>query len=115
MRDLKGLSYWIAGAFALAAALFHLWTAGFASTSRGAALAAPPDAAPARVPAVSSPPRLAARPAIRAGLDPGHPGRPAHLYSYHCANGGVFCAAAINMRFENVDPLSALELGLASS
>lgn len=113
MRDLKGLPFWIVGSVALAAALLHLWTAGFGyfepreqrslhlllllplafllfPARRGSPLARPtgPDWILAALATLPS------------------------LYSFHCANGGVSCAAPINMRFENVDPLSAMELGL---
>ncbi|HYF53998.1 MAG TPA: TRAP transporter large permease subunit, partial [Salinarimonas sp.] len=113
MRDLKGLPFWTVGSVALAAALLHLWTAGFGyfepreqrslhlllllplafllfPARRGSPLARPtgPDWILAALATLPS------------------------LYSFHCANGGVSCAAPINMRFENVDPLSGMELGL---
>ncbi|QCI64388.1 TRAP transporter permease [Phreatobacter stygius] len=115
MRDLKGWTFWLAASVAVAASIYHLWTGGLGifepREQRSIHLLLLLPLAFILYPATGSSPKD--RPsAIDWGLSflailP-------NLYSYQCANGGPFCASVINLRFETVDPVFPVELGLGA-
>lgn len=113
MRELKGNSLWLVSAFALAAALFHLYTSGFGllepRQQRSVHLLLLLPLAFMLYPARESSPKD--RPTgfdwLLAGLS-----LLPNLYSYACTNGGPYCAQNINLRFETVDPVFPIEMAL---
>jgi TRAP transporter 4TM/12TM fusion protein len=113
MRELKGLPFWLAGALALAAALFHLYTGGFGllepRQQRSVHLLLLLPLAFLLFPAREASPRD--RPSITDWMLSGLAVVP-NLYSYACANGGRYCAQNINLRFETVDPVFPVEMAL---
>lgn len=110
MRELKGPSLWLVLALGAGAALFHLWTAGFGffepREQRSLHLLLLLPLAFLLFPATARSPRD--RPSALDWALAALAILP-NLYSYHCANGARFCSSAINMRFENVDPVTNLE------
>jgi TRAP transporter 4TM/12TM fusion protein len=113
MRELKGPAVWVAGALALGAALFHLYTAGFGlmepRQQRSIHLLLLFPLAFMLFPATARSPKD--RPSL---LDWGLSALAVlpNLYSFACANGGRFCAQTINLRFETVDPVYPVEIAL---
>lgn len=115
MRHLKGPVFWLAGAVAVAAALFHLWTGGFGffepREQRSIHLLLLLPLAFILYPARAASPKD--RPSLIDGLLAVLAVLPS-LYSYTCANGGRACASVINLRFETVDPVHHVEFWLGA-
>jgi TRAP transporter 4TM/12TM fusion protein len=111
MRDLKGPVFWLAATVAVAASLFHLWTGGFGflepREQRSVHLLLLLPLAFILYPATAHSPKD--RPSLVDWLLSGLAILPS-LYSFSCANGGAYCSSIINLRFETVDPVSAIEL-----